>query len=209
MNQTIVIYEQKRGKSAFLDWLLHLKDVKARAVIRARINRLELGNFGDCKSLGAGVLELRVSFGPGYRVYFGRDGNTVVVLLCGGDKGSQTKDIQKAKLLWKEYKDASKSYRAELLKQLKDPKEAAEYLNACMSDSEEVFLLALRDVVEASGGMANLARKTSLNRENLYRSLSKKGNPKLSSLASILEAVGINLYFAPTKKQKSSLKKGV
>lgn len=95
-----------------------------------------------------------------------------------------------------------KSYRAELLKQLKDPIEAAEYLNACMSDSEEVFLLALRDVVEASGGMANLARKTSLNRENLYRSLSKKGNPKLSSLASILDAVGIKLYFAPTKKQK-------
>jgi probable addiction module antidote protein len=89
-------------------------------------------------------------------------------------------------------------------KQLKDPKEAAEYLNACMSDSEEVFLLALRDVVEASGGMANLARKTSLNRENLYRSLSKKGNPKLSSLASILEAVGIKLFFAPTKKQKKA-----
>jgi putative addiction module killer protein len=108
VNQTIVIYEQKRGKSAFLDWLLHLKDVKARAVIRARINRLELGNFGDCKSVGAGVLELRVSFGPGYRVYFGRDGNTLLVLLCGGDKGSQTRDIQKAKLFWKEYKDASK-----------------------------------------------------------------------------------------------------
>ena len=97
-----------------------------------------------------------------------------------------------------------KNYRAELLKQLKDPKEAAEYLNACMSDSEEVFLLALRDVVEASGGMANLARKTSLNRENLYRSLSKKGNPKLSSLASILDAVGIKLYFAPTKKQRKA-----
>lgn len=78
------------------------------AVIRARINRLELGNFGDCKSVGAGVLELRVSFGPGYRVYFGRDGNTVVVLLYGGDKGSQTRDILKAKLFWKEYKDASK-----------------------------------------------------------------------------------------------------
>jgi putative addiction module killer protein len=108
MKQTIVIYEQKRGKSIFLDWLLHLKDVKARAVIRARINRLELGNFGDCKSVGTGVLELRVSFGPGYRIYFGRDGNTLVVLLCGGDKGSQAKDIQKAKLLWKEYKDASK-----------------------------------------------------------------------------------------------------
>ena len=64
-----------------------------------------------------------------------------------------------------------------------------------MSDSKEVFLLALRDVVEASGGMANLARKSSLNRENLYRSLSRKGNFKPSSLAAILDAVGIRLYF--------------
>lgn len=96
----------------------------------------------------------------------------------------------------------AKNYRAELLKQLKDPKEAAQYLNAWMSDSEKVLLLALRDVVEASGGMANLARKTSLNRENLYRSLSKRGNPKLFSLSSILEAVGIKLHFMPVKKHR-------
>jgi len=94
-----------------------------------------------------------------------------------------------------------RSYREELLKQLKNPKEAAEYLNACMNDSEEVFLLALRDVVEASGGMATIARKTDLNRENLYRSLSKRGNPKLSSLSAILEAVGIKLFFAPIKRR--------
>ena len=97
-----------------------------------------------------------------------------------------------------------RNYRAELLKQLKNPSEAAEYLNACMEDSEEVFLLALRDVVEASGGMASLARKTALNRENLYRSLSKKGNPKLSSLYSILQAIGVKLYFAPVKKRKKA-----
>jgi putative addiction module killer protein len=108
MQQTIVIYEQKRGKSPFLEWLLNLKDIKARATIRARLNRLELGNFGDCKCIGSGVLELRVAFGPGYRVYLGRDGSTVVVLLCGGDKGSQFRDIAKAKVLWREYKDANK-----------------------------------------------------------------------------------------------------
>ena len=96
----------------------------------------------------------------------------------------------------------TKSYRAELLKQLIDPKEAAEYLNACLEDSEEVFLLGLRDVVEARGGMGDLSQQTQLNRENLYRSLSKKGNHKLSSLSSILEAVGIRLQFAPARKQK-------
>ncbi len=97
---------------------------------------------------------------------------------------------------------ATKSYRAELLKQLKNPREAAEYLNACFEDSEEVFLLGLRDVVEARGGVGGLSLQTDLNRENLYRSLSRKGNPKLSSLSSILEAVGIQLQFAPAKKQK-------
>lgn len=107
VRQTIVIYEQENGKSPFLQWLLGLKDVKGRAVVRARLNRIELGNFGDCKGVGAGVQELRITFGPGYRVYFGREGNTVVVLLCGGDKGSQSRDIAKAKLLWEEYKDAN------------------------------------------------------------------------------------------------------
>jgi len=96
----------------------------------------------------------------------------------------------------------TKNYHDELLKQLKDPREAAEYLNACFEDSEEVFLLGLRDVVEARGGVGGLSQVTELNRENLYRSLSKKGNPKLSSLSSILEAVGIQLQFAPTRKQK-------
>jgi probable addiction module antidote protein len=96
----------------------------------------------------------------------------------------------------------TKNYGAELLNQLKDPKEAAEYLNACLEDSEEVFLLGLRAVVEARGGVSGLSRQTELNRENLYRSLSRKGNPKLSSLSSILEAVGIQLHFTPAKKQK-------
>ena len=92
----------------------------------------------------------------------------------------------------------SKEYRAELLKQLLDVEEAAEYLSACLEDSEEVFLLGLRDVVEAHGGVAELARLTGLNRESLYRLLSKNGNPRLSSLASILGALGIQLQFAPT-----------
>ena len=98
----------------------------------------------------------------------------------------------------------TKSYHAELMKQLKDPREAAEYLNACFEDSEEVFLLGLRNVVEARGGMSALAKNTKLNRENLYRSLSKRGNPKLSSLSTILEALGIELQFTPTRRQKKA-----
>ena len=91
------------GKSPFGSWLEDLKDRQARAAIRKRLNRIRLGNLGDSKALGDGVHELRVDFGPGYRVYYGIDGETVVVLLCGGDKSSQTRDIARAKQYWKDY----------------------------------------------------------------------------------------------------------
>ena len=91
--------------NVFDSWLRALSDRKARARIIDRITRIEDGNLGDYKSVGHGVSELRLSFGPGYRLYFIRQGQTVVVLLCGGDKKSQTKDIAKAKELaraWRE-----------------------------------------------------------------------------------------------------------
>ncbi len=98
-------YLTRKGKSPFADWLISLRDVKARAIIRVRLDRLRLGNWGDCKSVGAGVQELRVDFGPGYRVYFGQDGDILVLLLCGGTKKSQPKDIQKAKEYWQDYQE--------------------------------------------------------------------------------------------------------
>jgi len=84
-------------------------------------------------------------------------------------------------------------YRDLLLKRLQDPAEAAGYLTACFEESDEVFLLGLRDVVEAHGGMAQLANATGLNRETLYRTLSENGNPRLSSLGLIIEALGLRL----------------
>jgi putative addiction module killer protein len=74
--------------------------------VRARLNRIRLGNFGDCKSVGSGVEELRIDFGPGYRIYYGREGSLVVILLCGGSKASQARDILRAQRYWKEYLDA-------------------------------------------------------------------------------------------------------
>ena len=108
MQNTILIFETREGKCPFNDWLLNLKDIKARAIIRARLERVKLGNLGDCKSVGEGIAELRISFGPGYRVYFGQDGVRIIVLLCGGDKSSQRRDIAKAKLLWMEYNYGNK-----------------------------------------------------------------------------------------------------
>ena len=73
--------------------------------IQARLEGLEDGNFGDYKSINGGVFELRLHFGSGYRIYFGQVGNTIVLLLCGGDKSSQTRDIERAKMYWREYKE--------------------------------------------------------------------------------------------------------
>jgi putative addiction module killer protein len=89
----------------FTRWLEALRDRQARARIQARMRRLSLGNPGDVKPVGEGISELRIDHGPGYRVYFMRRGPIVVVLLCGGDKGSQDRDIALAKTIaaqWKE-----------------------------------------------------------------------------------------------------------
>ena len=84
------------------DWLRKLRDTKGRAAIRVALDRLESGNFSNCKSVGGGVHELRINFGPGYRVYFGEDGDSVI-LLFGGDKHTQSPDILRSKEFWKDY----------------------------------------------------------------------------------------------------------
>ena len=86
----------------FSQWLTDLKDVKAKAKILTRIRQATLGHFGDTKPLSDGVSEMRIHFGPGYRVYYAREGRTVYLLLSGGDKSSQNKDIKTAIAMWKQ-----------------------------------------------------------------------------------------------------------
>lgn len=94
----------------------------------------------------------------------------------------------------------SKSYQVELIDSLRDPREAAEYLNAALEeDDPELFLLALRNVAEAQGGMAQLAEKTKLNRESLYKMLSERGNPEFRSLEALLHALGLRLAVTVAK----------
>ena len=96
------VYVARNGRVPFIDWFEGL-DVTNRNRIRARLNRVRLGNLGDAKAVGGGVKELRMKFGPGYRVYFGEDDGDLVVLLVGGDKGSQTADIAQARTFWTDY----------------------------------------------------------------------------------------------------------
>ena len=101
----IIIYADKNGHEPYLNWIDNLKDKKNQQRIRARIRRLAEGLYGDCHSMGEGILELRMFFGSGYRVYFGEDDGNIVILLCGGDKDSQNQDIKNAKEYWKDYKN--------------------------------------------------------------------------------------------------------
>ncbi len=105
--QEVLVYSRSDGSEPFSDWLRGLRDGTARSRIRQRIARVRLGNFGDARSLGDGLFELRVHFGPGYRVYFGREGDRIVILLSGGDKGSQKRDIERAKRYWKDQRSRS------------------------------------------------------------------------------------------------------
>ncbi len=102
------IYRTPNGRALFIQWLESIRDLKTQTRIQARLDRLETGNLGDCKSVGEGVFELRLQFGPGYRIYFGEVGQTIVLLLCGGDKSSQVRDIEWAKFHWREYKEFRK-----------------------------------------------------------------------------------------------------
>ncbi len=101
---TLEYYITEAGKIPFKEWLESLKDVHARAKIRVALDRLRLGNFGHARSIGEGVYELKIDYGPGYRVYYAFTGKTVVLLLYGGDKASQNKDIVRAKDYWKAFK---------------------------------------------------------------------------------------------------------
>jgi putative addiction module killer protein len=102
-------FETSDGRVPFDDWFMHRLDSKTRARIETRIDRLALGNFGNCSSAREGVSELRIDFGPGYRVYFGRHGDTLVILLGGGTKGTQDADMKLARQYWREFKNAQEN----------------------------------------------------------------------------------------------------
>jgi probable addiction module antidote protein len=168
--QRLISFENNDGSRPFEDWLDALRDRKAAAVIKARLIRVRNGNFGHCDPVGEGVPELKIDFGL----------NTKGDLIMA-NKGRDYKDY--------------------LSQNLKNADEAAHYLDAALADgNKDVFLVAIRDVADARlGGIANLADKAGLNRESLYRTLSEKGNPELSSLEAVLDALGLRLSIESKK----------
>jgi putative addiction module killer protein len=88
----------------YASWILSLRDDRAKAKIALRVDRLALGNPGDVKPVGGGLSEMRIDYGPGYRVYYGKHGDSIVLLLCGGTKNGQSRDIKKAKALFETWR---------------------------------------------------------------------------------------------------------
>ena len=105
MLKELIFYQTERGAVPFQKWLSSLKDLKGVTKIKTRLNRLALGNYGDCKNLKNGVKELRIDYGPGYRVYFAElNRKTTILLIIGGTKRTQDKDIKKAVEYWQLFK---------------------------------------------------------------------------------------------------------
>jgi putative addiction module killer protein len=110
MEIEIELYATSYGKCPFEIWFEAIRDKCIRSKILVRLDRLKIGNFGDCKTIGNGVCELRVHYGPGIRIYYANVGNKIILLLSGGDKGSQMKDINKAKEYLEDYHIREKKY---------------------------------------------------------------------------------------------------
>lgn len=101
----VEIYETRDGKKPFQQWFDSLYDLRLCRAVMRRVDRMSLGNFGDHRALGEGLFELRIHEGPGLRIYYGRFGNRVVIVLSGGDKSKQLKDIHRAHMYWREYRE--------------------------------------------------------------------------------------------------------
>lgn len=101
-------YQHEDGGIPYQAWFIKLRDVVAKVVVSKRIDRLALGNFGNCRDVGNGVSELKIDVGPGYRVYVAHRGERLVILLCGGNKSTQPKDIELARKYWTDWKRRQK-----------------------------------------------------------------------------------------------------
>ena len=210
-------YVAAHGRQPFAEWFAELEAV-ARAKVTRAIARLEQGNVSNVKSVGEGVLEYRIDFGPGYRVYFGRDGETLVILLTGGTKKRQRRDIEAAHAFGMTTNRVSagvaerrrrmartKSFKVLVQQHVKHDKTFAQALlregiDAMLSGDLDTGKTILRDYIKATVGFEKLGEATDTPPKSLIRMFGPRGNPQAKNLFSVIgylqKRAGMRLHVA-------------
>lgn len=193
-------YLTAAGKNPYREWLDTL-DVTLRARVQARVLRFSTGNLGDHKSVGGGVWEARVVFGPGYRIYFAKDGLRLVLLLLGGDKSTQSADIARAQESGRRIRRVngvarrSEDWNIGLAKDLRDPAFAREFLLASIDEGVDLQL-ALGKVIRAMG-VKEFAARVRMASPNVLRAINPRHNPTQDTLNRLLKPFRLRLSLAP------------
>lgn len=193
-----------RKTETFAAWFDGLRDRQARLRVQVRIDRIATGNPGQHRVLSSGVCEMKIDHGPGYRVYYVQRGDVLVVLLCGGDKRTQGKDIEPP---WRWHR----RWRADMTLKttpwdsagyLKTETDRTAYLQACLEEApgDPAFIAHALGVVARARNMSQLARDTGLTREGLYKALSDEGNPSFGTVLKVINALGYRLKVVREKK---------
>jgi putative addiction module killer protein len=191
-------YVTADGRVPFAEWLDSLRDTKAQYRIDLRLNQVQLGNLGDYHSVGEGVWELISNYGPGYRIYFGQISTTIVLLLCGEDKGTADRDILKAIEYWTQYKSMpiGDSYQDYLISRLKKTSYAAGYIETFFEETDpepELLRLVLSNVAKALAEQNMTSEEAKLHIEELDGLLSQRGIEVIYRLRNWLNVLGLKL----------------
>jgi probable addiction module antidote protein/putative addiction module killer protein len=186
-----------RQTEAFTAWFSALRDRQAKARIAARIERLALGNPGDARLVGEGVSELRIDHGPSYRVYFvqlKRRSWFCLQAAINVRRAGTYRSPWRRRALWRRnFLAGLKTLPWKTEDHLETPKDIAAYLEAVFEDGDPELITYALGAVARSKGMTEIARKTKLGRQNLYKALSPDGHPEFATVLSVVRALGLKL----------------
>jgi probable addiction module antidote protein/putative addiction module killer protein len=186
----------------FDKWLSGLADQKAQAKIVSRIERLGLGNRGDVKPVGEGVSEMRVPYGPGYRVYFKQTGKTIVLLRAAVTSPHKRRISSERRELLPNYerKQMIKISKFDAADYLKTPEAIAAYLTEALATDDAAYICAALDTIARAKGMTSVAKETGLSRESLYKSFSGSSKPEFDTVRKVINSFGVRLVAEPVEK---------
>ncbi len=191
-------------KTAEFDkWLRKLKVLKAKAKILIRIQKLETSeHFGDNESIGDGIRELKIDYAKCYRIYFKEQEGKIIILIFGGDKSTQNKDIERAKLILSSLKNyIMETTKFDVADYLDSNEMIVAYLNTVLAEGNDVDVIVAIGNVAKSIGMSKIANETGLSRPSLYKALSDGSKPQFETVMKVLRAIGGQLQINPSSEE--------